>query len=81
MESAPSFKFPNAVKHEVRKKIPVVFKYNVKSVKEVFLIGSFTNWKEKIQMVKRFPHSIQTCVRLYFKTYLLIQVTVIMLLS
>lgn len=34
------------------KKIPVVFKYNNKNVREVFLVGSFTNWKDKILMVK-----------------------------
>ena len=37
------------------KKIPVVFKYAVnhhKSIKEVFLIGTFTSWKDKINMIK-----------------------------
>ena len=37
------------------KKIPVVFKYAVnhhKSIKEVFLIGTFTSWKDKITMIK-----------------------------
>jgi len=30
----------------------VVFKYNNKNVREVLLVGSFTNWKEKIPMIK-----------------------------
>jgi 5'-AMP-activated protein kinase regulatory beta subunit len=34
------------------KKIPVVFRYLVKTNKDVMLIGTFTNWKEKIGMVK-----------------------------
>lgn len=38
---------PNAIR-----KIPVVFKYNGKLAKECQLIGSFTSWKEKINMVK-----------------------------
>lgn len=35
------------------RKIPVVFKYSSKNVRfDVQLIGSFTNWKDKIQMIK-----------------------------
>jgi hypothetical protein len=34
------------------KKIPVVFKYLGKNGKDVFLVGTFTNWKEKITMIK-----------------------------
>lgn len=34
------------------KKIPVVFKYTGKNAKDVLLVGSFTNWKDKIPMVK-----------------------------
>ena len=37
----------------LNKKIPVVFKYMVRSAKEVYLIGTFTNWKDKILMIKR----------------------------
>lgn len=35
------------------RKIPVVFKYSSKNVRfDVQLVGSFTNWKNKIQMIK-----------------------------
>jgi hypothetical protein len=53
-EYAPSFKFPNYARGEstLNKKIPVVFKYNGKIGKEVFLIGTFTSWKDKIPMIK-----------------------------
>lgn len=49
------FKFPGGEHAKVdtaNRKIPVVFKYPNKNVKEVFLSGSFTNWKEKIPMIK-----------------------------
>jgi len=58
-ESIPTFKFANRaepmfIKQEtpLNKKIPVVFKYMVRSAKEVYLIGTFTNWKDKILMIK-----------------------------
>jgi hypothetical protein len=35
------------------KKIPVVFKFSGKSARDVQLVGSFTNWKEKINMIKQ----------------------------
>ena len=62
-ESVPTFKFPNRTepmmikqdnKDNINKKIPVIFKYSGKLAKEVFLVGTFTGWKEKILMVKRF---------------------------
>jgi hypothetical protein len=38
-----------------KKTIPVVFKYPASPKdKEALLIGSFTNWKETILMVKRY---------------------------
>lgn len=44
-----------------KKTIPVVFKYPAASKdKEAFLIGSFTNWKESVAMVKRFADSIRS---------------------
>jgi len=57
-ENIPTFKFPNRaepmfIKQEsVNKKIPVVFKYPSKTAREVFLIGTFTSWKDKVQLVK-----------------------------
>lgn len=54
----PTFQFSNqtepiGIRHEVQnKKIPVVFKYMVKTGREVFLIGTFTNWKDKVPMIK-----------------------------
>lgn len=50
------FKFPeNQNKIDIaNRKIPVVFKYTNKSVKEVYLAGSFTNWKDKIPMIKSY---------------------------
>ena len=55
----PTFRFPNqsdsmAIQRTdyQNKKIPVVFKYLVKTAKEVFLIGTFTNWEDKVPMVK-----------------------------
>jgi len=59
-ESIPTFPFANNSDQNVRreslstvgKKIPVVFRYLVKTHKEVFLIGTFTNWQEKVPMVK-----------------------------
>lgn len=55
----PTFRFPNqsdpmAIQRSdpQNKKIPVVFKYLVKTAKEVFLIGTFTNWEDKVPMVK-----------------------------
>ncbi len=61
-DSIPTFKFKNQIESSSfrndsissNKKIPVVFKYMVKTAKEVYLIGTFTNWKDKILMVKRF---------------------------
>lgn len=58
---AISFRFPNNTPQQNRadrvepnspKRIPVVFKYAARTAKEIQLIGSFTNWKEKINMVK-----------------------------
>lgn len=41
--------------HQDKKTIPVVFKYPASSKdKEAFLVGSFTNWKDTVSMVKRF---------------------------
>jgi len=37
---------------DANKKIPVVFKYTTKSAKEVYLIGTFTSWKDKVLMIK-----------------------------
>ncbi|CAF1077484.1 unnamed protein product [Brachionus calyciflorus] len=53
-DSIPTFKFPNnQIRVEpVIKKLPVVFKYSGKMAKEVFLVGTFTSWKDKIQMIK-----------------------------
>ena len=37
------------------KKIPVVFRYAIgqhKTIKEVYLIGTFTSWKDKVPMAK-----------------------------
>lgn len=57
-EYIPTFRFPNqtnpiSIREEnVIKKIPVVFRYSAKTAREVFLIGTFTNWKDKIPMVK-----------------------------
>lgn len=54
-DSIPIFKFPNQVHAKVEpviKKLPVVFKYSGKLAKEVFLVGTFTSWKDKIQMIK-----------------------------
>lgn len=58
-EPIPTFKFNNNQSEAVNirqdnlnKKIPVVFKYLIKTAREVYLIGTFTNWKEKIPMVK-----------------------------
>lgn len=53
-ESIPTFKFSTLVKQEsvLNKKIPVVFKYMIKTAREVYLIGTFTSWKDKIQMIK-----------------------------
>ena len=64
-ESAPTLKFPSRSESvsirssdqqiaasKVIKKIPVVFRYTGKNCKDVFLIGSFTNWKEKISTAK-----------------------------
>lgn len=50
----PMFRFPDnhARVDTANRKIPVVFKYPSKNVKEVLLSGSFTNWKEKIPMIK-----------------------------
>lgn len=52
----PMFKFPDNREQTkidtANRKIPVVFKYTNKTVKEVYLSGSFTNWKEKIPMIK-----------------------------
>lgn len=52
----PMFKFPeNREQNKIdiaNRKIPVVFKYTNKNVKEVYLAGSFTNWKDKIPMIK-----------------------------
>jgi hypothetical protein len=39
---------------ETRKGVSVSFKYRIDSANEVYLIGSFTNWKEKIKMTKRY---------------------------
>jgi hypothetical protein len=38
----------------INKKIPVVFKFGGKTAKEVFLIGTFTGWNDKISMIKRY---------------------------
>lgn len=55
-DSIPTIRIPNRFdKLEnifVPKKIPVVFKYSGKYAKEVFLIGTFTSWKDKVAMVK-----------------------------
>jgi len=57
-EYIPSLRFPNQAdtinirQDNENKKIPVVFKYLVKTAKEVHLIGTFTNWKDKVPMVK-----------------------------
>jgi 5'-AMP-activated protein kinase regulatory beta subunit len=56
-ESIPTFPFNTTGSTERResltnKKIPVVFRYLVKTNKDVQLIGTFTNWKEKVGMVK-----------------------------
>jgi hypothetical protein len=62
-ESVPIFKFPlradsiqissASTPHVPEiKKIPVVFKYPSRNCKDVFLVGVFTNWKEKINMVR-----------------------------
>lgn len=65
-EHIPTFRFPNqadpinirnsqnsAGYHEnAYKKIPVVFKYSGKTAREVHLIGTFTNWEDKVPMVK-----------------------------
>lgn len=52
-DATASFKFPNTPRIDYGpKKIPVVFKYTARLAKEVQLIGSFTNWKDKINMVK-----------------------------
>jgi hypothetical protein len=54
----PIFKFPEGGHPQQSKvdtanrKIPVVFKFTNKAVKEVFLSGTFTNWKDKIPMIK-----------------------------
>lgn len=54
-DSIPTIRFPNdrfdAIQN-INKKIPVVFKYNGKLAKEVFLIGTFTGWNDKISMIK-----------------------------
>lgn len=46
------FDSQNSRQETLNRKIPVVFKYPSKSVKEVYLSGSFTNWKDKICMIK-----------------------------
>lgn len=61
-DSVPTFKFPsrsdsmsinrNSETPKTIKKIPVVFRYTGKNCKDVYLIGSFTNWKEKISTAK-----------------------------
>lgn len=54
----PTFRFQNqtnpvSIREEpVNKKIPVVFKYLVKTAREVSLIGTFTNWEDQVPMVK-----------------------------
>lgn len=61
-DSIPIFKFPNSSSNQsannrvehINRKLPVVFNYSGKIAKEVFLIGTFTNWKDKIQMIKRY---------------------------
>jgi hypothetical protein len=48
------------------KKIPCVFKYAARaSAKEVQLVGSFTNWKDKYQMVKRYGLNYEQVLFLY----------------
>lgn len=65
-EYIPTFRFPNqadpiSIRHNnnqnqsnlnENKKIPVVFKYLIKTAREVHLIGTFTNWQDKVPMVK-----------------------------
>ena len=67
-DSEPSFRFPaksenlnipgngnRQVEPALPKKIPVVFRYSIgqhKSIKEVYLIGTFTSWKDKVAMAK-----------------------------
>ncbi len=43
----------------INKKIPVVFKFGGKLAKEVFLIGTFTGWNDKISMIKRYFYLIK----------------------
>ncbi len=59
----PTFRFQNQTtpigigasnqrEEPTNKKIPVVFKYLVRSAREVNLIGTFTNWEDQVPMVK-----------------------------
>jgi 5'-AMP-activated protein kinase regulatory beta subunit len=60
----PTLKFPNNrfdMVQLVNKKIPVVFKFNSKTAKEVFLIGTFTGWNEKITMIKSDGDFVTIC--------------------
>jgi len=51
-DSIPIFKFAKQESHPANKKIPCVFKYSGKIAKEVYLVGTFTSWKDKIPMIK-----------------------------
>ncbi|RMZ98038.1 5 -AMP-activated kinase subunit beta-2 [Brachionus plicatilis] len=54
-KNIPIFNFPNqnhTRNESANKKLPVVFKYSGKFAKDVYLIGTFTGWKEKLQMIK-----------------------------
>jgi 5'-AMP-activated protein kinase regulatory beta subunit len=55
-DSIPTIRIPQNGRFDtipmVNKKIPVVFKLNSKTAKEVFLIGTFTSWTDKISMIK-----------------------------
>ena len=54
----PENRDPNKI-DTVNRKIPVVFKYTNKNVKECYLAGTFTNWKDKIPMIKSYFYFIR----------------------